>query len=64
MTREEKIIYETELKVQALKEALELVKQYSTKDFIIAALEGMIEGDENFVNSLKKVMKDGKRNIL
>lgn len=64
MTIEEKFIYETEIKVQALKEALELVKQYPTKDFIIAALDGKIEGNENFINYLKEGIENGKWNIL
>lgn len=63
MTREEKFIYETEIKIQALKEALAVIKEYPTKDYMIAALEGKIEGNEKFVNNLKEV-SNGERNIL
>ena len=64
MTVEEKFIYETEIKVQALKEALAVVKEYPTKDFMIAALEGKIEGNERFINDLKEGVENAKRNIL
>lgn len=63
MTREEKFIYETEIKIQALKEALAVIKKYPTKDYMIAALEGKIDGYEKFVNNLKEV-SNGERNIL
>lgn len=63
MTTKEKFIYETEIKVRALKEALAVVKEYSVKELIIAALEGKIEGDEKFINYLKD-SEDAKRNIL
>lgn len=64
MTIEEKFIYETEIKVQALKEALAVVKEYAIKELMIAALEGKIDGDEKFINYLKEGIENGKRNIL
>lgn len=63
MTREEKFIYETEIEIQTLKEALAVIKECPTKDYMIAALEGKIEGNEKFVNNLKE-MSNGERNIL
>lgn len=64
MTIEEKYIYETEIRILALKEALAIVKEYSDKRLMMAALEGKIEGNESFVNSLKESVKNEERNIL
>ena len=55
MTIEEKIIYDLKIRLAAFKEALTVVKQYSDKDFIIAALEGKIEGTETAIKDLGNV---------
>lgn len=64
MTIEEKFIYETSIRIEALKEALEIVKLYSPKEKIEAALEGAIQGNEFFLNNLKERVENEKRNIL
>lgn len=56
------IIKETEIKIQALKDALAVVERYSDKDFIIAVLKGKIEGCESFIKDIEEINE--KRNIL
>lgn len=49
----EKITYETEIKIQELKEILEIVKQYPTKEVIQMALEGRLDGFKSFLKAVK-----------
>lgn len=56
----EEFVHDTEIKIQELKEVLELVKQYPTKELIQMAIEGRIDGHKSFI----KGIKNEERNIL
>lgn len=49
----EKITYDTEIKIQELKEILEIVEQYPTKEVIQMALEGRLDGFKSFLKAVK-----------
>lgn len=50
----EEIIKETKIRLEVLKEALELVNQYKTQECIEAALLGKIEANQMFLECVEK----------